>query len=145
MKAPTIYTIAALLMLALQVTLKAQPGTPANPATDTIQWEYDGIQNLTNAEELTLGGQFTSYGGHGLSWVQNGESNDYSITVNSVQGDWQDIDASGELTYTVTCQDLAGTIKVYREGTALKIRIDFGEPGSLSPHIILHVNAYAKL
>ena len=143
MKAPTIYTIAALLML--PVTLNAQPGTPANPATDTIQWEYSGIQNLTNAEELTLSGQFTSYGGHGLLWVQNGESNDYSITVNSVQGDWQDINVSGELTYAVTCQDLSGTIKVFREGTSLKIRIDFGEPGSLSPHIILHIDTYAKI
>jgi hypothetical protein len=132
----------SVVLLTTNMTLPAQPAS-INPMTDTIRWEYNTIVNLTNNEVISLQGHLISYGTQTFVWSQNGVESPYTFTAVSTEGNWQDVNTAGTITSSVTCDGLSGTIRLFREN-APAIQIDFGEPGGLTPHILLQAYSISK-
>jgi hypothetical protein len=145
MKALKILMISVVLLTA-NMTLLAQPAS-INPMTDTVRWEYNTILNLTNNEVISLQGHLISYGSQSFVWSQNGVENPYTLTAISIEGNWEDANTAGTITSSVTWEGfsgLSGTIRLFRD-SAPAVRIDVGEPGGLTPHIILQIHSMTKL
>jgi hypothetical protein len=131
------------VLLTANMTLLAQPAS-INPMTDTVRWEYNTILNLTNNEVIPLQGHLISYGTQSFVWSQNGVESPYTLTAISTEGNWPDANTGGTVTSSVTWEGLSGTIRFFREN-APAIQIDFGQPGGLTPHILLQIHSITKI
>ena len=134
-----------LVMILILTPALAVAQEAANPARDTIQWEYSDIGNQIRNEKVDISGYFISYGGNGFTWIQNGVDREYTFSVKDVEGKWSDADQNGELVYRAACKDIEGTIRISRQRRKVTIELDFTQPDKQTPHLVLNVASYTKM
>ena len=134
----------SLIILLCLISLTGYTQEAANPQADTIQWSYSEMHNTTNGDTLHFNGNFISYGTSGILWTQDG-GRQYYFKVNAVEGSWEDISANGGVTYEVACDGVTGTLVISRISGIIKIAVDLGEPGQLTPHLLIAINTCSKV
>ena len=111
------------VMMMASVRLLAQ----VNPQTDSLTWQYDRIYNGKNQHEFSSAGTLLSYGGTKVEWVQN----DYvqSFTVTGVSGQWNDVNANGNIQFAITWGQSTGTLTFTRTVATLTAELNLTNPG----------------
>jgi hypothetical protein len=132
------------LMLSHSTTL-VQGQTIIDLRSHDVKWEYNDAQDKKNNESMTISGYFVTHGDQQVEWFQNGTDTSYSFTIISTSGTWADINEDGELLFNAVCNDLHGTIRIYRSSENLYLHLDFTESNALSPNFLLSINSYSKL
>lgn len=123
----------------------AQAQSSPNIASDTIQWNYASIRNLTNNDLINESGHFVSYGSQSLRWIQDGFNNPYTFEITGFSGSWTDLGTDGTVIFNVACNGVSGTLRIYRENAVLQVHLDMGEAGALTPHLLITISAYNKV
>ena len=110
----TLRFILLLFFVLVQATAFAQT---ANPLSDTLRWNASGYTDQKTNALIQKSCQFVTYGSSKIDWVQKGGALTYTLTVNSVSGNWTDANTNGSITYNVTLDQFTGTLTIVRSGT----------------------------
>jgi len=132
------------LMFSHSTTL-VQAQTIIDLRSDDVKWEYNSAEDKKNNEPMIISGYFVTHGDQQVEWFQNGTDTRYNFNITSTSGTWSDINEDGELLFNAVCDDLHGTIRIYRSSENLYLHLDFSESNALSPNFLLSINSYNKL
>lgn len=86
----------------------------ANPQTDTIRWT--SLEFTDQNTNISADGQFQflTYGSGKIDWVQKNGKLVYTFSVSKVEGNWVDVTVDGRITYTITLNEMTGTLSISR-------------------------------
>ena len=111
------------LLVLLCLTIASQPLCAQSPSitSDTLRWNASGFTDKLANVTVNKGCQFITYGNSKADWVQG----NYIITFNvsSVSTSWQDLNANGKATYTISNEDVSGQLIISRTNSGLSIQL----------------------
>jgi hypothetical protein len=107
-----------LLGLALMLcgTLSAQDITQ-----NVLRCRGDRVKNLANGDDINFDVDVRITQQQKIEWIQKGGQLIHTYSIVAVNGSWTDVSQPGSITYTVTCQDKRGEVRVERDATGLSI------------------------
>lgn len=118
-------TVVLLLICLTHLTL-AQSNDTTNVLNNKIKWSFDKTINVSNGDELSLGGYITT-SSNTIIWVQNGaDGSGEELSITEKTSDWPSFSSVGSVTYQVMLYNIPGTIVVRRDNAnELSIRLTF--------------------
>lgn len=114
----------SLLLSIVILTTAYQNLSAQNIETDTIRWNASKFTDLLSNTEVNKPCQFISYHNSSIKWLQKNGELVYVLTVNSVTGDWSEVNVNGTMSYDVSLDAMTGTISFSRSNNELKIVLD---------------------
>jgi hypothetical protein len=115
-----------------------------SPATDTLRWESNGFDNLSNQETVTHESTFTT-GTNSIVWDQLDGESTYTFTVLSQQGEWNNVSQDGSTVFTVNKGSSTGTLTFQRVNGELKVSMEFIKNGVNVMPYVFTVSAVTKI
>lgn len=119
-----IYTLAVLFILMI-IPNKAQS---QNALQTSLQWSSTSVSNQADNSTFNLTSRFVT-GNNTLNWDQANGRKIITYTVTSVDGQWTDVAADGQITFNVQYGAVTGTYTFLRLSgkTTVRARLFVGE------------------
>lgn len=100
---------------------------------NALTWSSSSAKNYVTDEVIELGTKFET-DSNTIKWIQGGGSWIYEFSVRSIQGEWGDVTADGQVAFTVEFKGYTGTIQFQRTAGTTKVKIDIDKSdGKLLP------------
>ncbi|MBX7125126.1 MAG: hypothetical protein K1X47_05500 [Cyclobacteriaceae bacterium] len=99
--------------------------------TNKIVWKVDSLFDLKSTDRFAYSCEFETSGQQLIIWKQSGGFNS-DFKINSVTGNWTNLQWNGSITYSVTYEDENGTLLFERSASGIRIRLVLGDPSQPS-------------
>lgn len=100
--------------------------------SDTIEWNASSyIEKSQDSISSTLNCKFITYGNNRVEWIQfrskpeEGISSKlFNFKITEVQGEWQDLQADGGITYLIAAKNGTGLLRIKKAGHYYTIHLE---------------------
>lgn len=95
--------------------------------TTPITWTVNQLTDLTSNEVVNYSCVFVTQGTAPIKWDQ--QSEDVTLMVERLNGEWNNIETPGKVTFDVILDGARGTLQVQRTGQGIFITLEFKQSG----------------
>jgi hypothetical protein len=110
------------LMFALESILLAQ-----NILTSNLQWETSEATDLRTGSTRSHQSVFKTYSNQKITWEQRNGAHITTYQIQTIQGDWAQVENIGKVVYVVERDGKTGEILFERNESGLFVTLDFSK------------------
>lgn len=123
------------IIYALTVSLLIATGAQAQTESVSV-WSVASYQNTETNESLQQSSEFRLTPNQQVIWTQQGGAKVYTFELEQTAGQWNDLQAAGTITLTVSRASLTGTLLFKRDAGGVTITMDFEQEGhNVMPYV----------
>lgn len=93
-----------------------------------LTWSVSQLKDLNAGKIVSYTCEFKTHGVGDVQWLQKQSTHVSTLTVNQVNGSWNDVKANGQIIYNITTGSQTGTFTLERTASGVFIILDISQP-----------------